>query len=200
MVGRLDPQKGFELLAGAAPGLLEAGARLVVLGSGIPADLGSLRALAAVQPDRIGLVERFDRDLARRVYAGSDGFLMPSRFEPCGTGQMIALRYGTPPIVRATGGLKDTVIDVDTHPKTGTGFTFEAATSEALLAACQRFLAWFEAGGQRWESLLDRGMAVDFDWRTHSAPQYVEAYRRAVELRREGASGEGGVAASVPRR
>jgi len=190
MVGRLDPQKGFDLLAGAAPSLLRAGARLVVLGSGTSTELGSLRALAIAQPDRIGLVERFDRDLARRVYAGSDGFLMPSRFEPCGTGQMIALRYGTPPIVRATGGLRDTVIDVDNHPKTGTGFTFEEATAEALLAACRRFLEWFQPGAPRWNALLDRGMAVDFDWRSHSAPKYLDAYRRAVELRRDPARSE----------
>jgi starch synthase len=115
---------------------------------------------------------------------------MPSRFEPCGTGQMIALRYGTPPIVRATGGLKDTVMDVDASPDAGTGFLFEDATPKALLAACRRFTTWFGPGTDgaphtpRWEALLDRGMAVDFDWRTHSAPKYLEAYRRAIAIRR----------------
>ena len=117
------------------------------------------------------------------MYAGADGFLMPSRFEPCGTGQMVALRYGTPPIVRATGGLRDTVIDVDTNPTTGTGFMFEEATGKALVDACTRFLARFTAGGARWEALLDRGMAVDFDWRTASAPAYLAAYRRAMTIR-----------------
>jgi starch synthase len=184
MIGRLDPQKGFDLLAGAAPALLDRGARLVVLGTGTSGDLGSLRSLAAAQPSRVALVERFDRDLARRTYAGADAFLMPSRFEPCGTGQMIALRYGTPPIVRATGGLRDTVIDVDAMPGSGIGFRFDAASPQALLAACDRFLAWFEAGGARWAGLLNRGMAVDFDWRTHSAPAYIAAYERAVALRR----------------
>jgi starch synthase len=190
MIGRLDPQKGFDLLAGAAPALLEAGARLVVLGSGPSADVGVLRGLAAAHPDRIALIERFDRDLARRVYAGADGFLMPSRFEPCGTGQMISLRYGTPPIVRATGGLRDTVIDVSRSPGSGTGFMFEEASPDALFEACSRFLDWFagdRAGRRtaRWEALVDRGMAVDFDWRSHSAPAYLEAYRRAVAIRRE---------------
>jgi starch synthase len=189
MIGRLDPQKGFDLLAGAAPPLLEAGARLVVLGSGPSADVGVLRGLAAARPDRIALVERFDRDLARRVYAGADGFLMPSRFEPCGTGQMISLRYGTPPIVRATGGLRDTVIDVSASPGSGTGFMFEEASPDALFEACGRFLDWFagdRAGRRsaRWEALVDRGMAVDFDWRSHSAPAYLESYRRAVAIRR----------------
>ena len=190
MIGRLDPQKGFDLLAGAASDLLERGARLVVLGTGNSGDLGTLRALATARPDRVALIERFDRDLARRTYAGADAFLMPSRFEPCGTGQMIALRYGTPPIVRSTGGLKDTVIDVGARGgsggtgDSGTGFRFEAAMSEALLAACDRFLAWFQTRGARWDALLDRGMTVDFDWRTHSAPLYLKAYERAIGIRR----------------
>lgn len=184
MIGRLDPQKGFDILAGAAPTLLEWGVRVVVLGTGSAADLAGLRPLADAHPDRVALVERFDRELARRVYAGADGFVMPSRFEPCGTGQMIALRYGTPPIVRATGGLRDTVLDVDESPARGTGFRFEAATPKALLEACRRFVAWFAPGTARWEGLLDRGMAVDFDWRTQSAPAYVSAYERAVTIRR----------------
>ncbi len=186
MIGRLDPQKGFDLLAGAAPALLERGVRLVVLGSGSPDLVGSLRDLSAARPDRVALLERFDRELARRIYAGTDGFLMPSRFEPCGTGQMIALRYGTPPIVRATGGLRDTVVDETAAPGRGTGFQFEAATPEALVEACDRLLAMFSAGGASWEALLDRGMAVDFDWRRSSAPAYLEAYRRAIEIRRAG--------------
>jgi starch synthase len=184
MIGRLDPQKGFDLLAEAAEGLLADGARLVVQGSGDHANVADLRRLAKRQPKRVAMIERFDRDMARRIYAGADGFLMPSRFEPCGTGQMIGLRYGTPPIVHATGGLRDTVIDVTAHPNTGTGFTFEEATPDALREACDRAIALHQAGNRRWEALLDRGMAVDFDWRTGSAPRYVEAYRRAVEVRR----------------
>ncbi len=185
MVGRLDRQKGFDMLADAAPALLDLGFRLAVLGSGNHEVVAPLREFAgsAAAKGRIALMERFDRDLARRLYAGADGFLMPSRFEPCGTGQMVALRYGTPPIVRATGGLRDTVIDVDTNPTTGTGFMFEEATGKALVDACTRFLARFTAGGARWEALLDRGMAVDFDWRTASAPAYLAAYRRAMTIR-----------------
>lgn len=184
MIGRLDPQKGFDLLAEAAEGLLADGARLVVQGSGDHANVADLRRLAERQPKRVAMIERFDREMARRIYAGVDGFLMPSRFEPCGTGQMIGLRYGTPPIVHATGGLRDTVIDVTSHPKTGTGFTFEEASADELREACGRAMALHRAGGKPWEGLLDRGMAVDFDWRTGSAPRYVEAYRRAVEVRR----------------
>ncbi len=184
MIGRLDPQKGFDILAAATPRLLDRGARLAVLGTGSHELMEPLRALAKRRPGQIGLVERFDRDLARRMYAGADGFLMPSRFEPCGTGQMIALRYGTPPIVRSTGGLKDTVEDVSADGSSGTGFRFDAATPDALLEACDRFTVMFEAGGTPWEALLDRGMAVDFDWRSASAPAYLEAYERAVAIRR----------------
>ena len=159
LVGRLDPQKGFDLIADAADELLEDGFRLVVQGSG-PAELvGGLRALGAARPDRVALIERFDREMARRIYAGVDGFLMPSRFEPCGTGQMVAVRYGTPPIVHATGGLADTVVDEHDHPGAGTGFVFRHPTPGGLLWACREFGARFRKGGGAWESLLERGMA-----------------------------------------
>ncbi len=107
-------------------------------GSGHAALADPFRALAAAQPARVAFIERFDRDMARRIYAGSDLFLMPSRFEPSGQGQMIALRYGTPPVVRRTGGLADSVVDVDEHPDAGTGFVFDAATAAALVAAVRR--------------------------------------------------------------
>jgi starch synthase len=185
MIGRLDPQKGFDLLAGAAPRLVDRGARLVVLGTGHPEQVAALRRVAAAQPHRVALIESFDRAMARRIYAGNDFFVMPSRFEPCGQGQMIALRYGSPPIVRRTGGLRDTVVDEITRPGQGTGFAFDAATPEALYAACDAAISYYEAGGPPWSGLIQRGMAVDFDWVTGSAPRYVEAYERAVRVRRE---------------
>ena len=184
MIGRLDPQKGFDLLADAAPRLLAAGARLAVQGSGDPKIAADLRSLAAARPDRVALIERFDRAMARRIYAGADFFLMPSRFEPCGTGQMISLRYATPPIVRRTGGLADSVIDEIRRPGEGTGFAFDAATPTALAEACEAAMAMRAAGGPAWNGLIARGMAVDFDWGRSSAPQYVEMYQRAIALRR----------------
>jgi len=191
MIGRLDPQKGFDLLSDAAPTLLEQGVRLVVQGSGDPSQAARFRALAAANAERIALIERFDRAMARRIYAGSDFFVMPSRFEPCGQGQMIALRYGTPPIVSRTGGLADTVIDETTHPGRGTGFSFEGATVEGLVVACLAAVELRQAGGAGWAGLVDRGMAVDFDWTTGSAPRYVEAYRRATAIRAGSGSVEG---------
>jgi starch synthase len=184
MIGRLDPQKGFDLLASAGPRLLEGGARIVVQGSGDPHLADAFRVLAAAQPDKVALIERFDRAMARRIYAGADFFLMPSRFEPCGTGQMISLRYGTPPIVRRTGGLADSVLDELTLPGKGTGFAFDAATPAALAEACEAAMATRTTGGPAWDRLIARGMAVDFDWTRGSAPRYVALYGRALAIRR----------------
>ena len=184
MIGRLDPQKGFDLLAAAVPGLAERGARFIVQGSGHPSLADPFRALAQASPERIGFIERFDRAMARRIYAGADFFAMPSRFEPSGQGQMIAMRYGTPPIVHRTGGLADTVIDATERPGEGTGFVFDEASSAGLVSACERAFALRAAGDPAWDALVERGMAVDFDWTTGSAPRYLEAYRRAIGLRR----------------
>ncbi len=188
MIGRLDPQKGFDLLADAAPTLLAHGWRLIVQGAGHPSLADPFRVLAEASPGRIAFIEAFDRAMARRIYAGADAFAMPSRFEPCGQGQMIALRYGTPPIVHRTGGLADTVIDTTSAPGTGTGFVFDQPTPTALIDACDR-AATLRRDAAAWEALLDRGMAVDFDWVTGSAPRYVEAYERAVAIRQERRSG-----------
>ncbi|MEA2548665.1 MAG: hypothetical protein QOE42_1263 [Chloroflexota bacterium] len=184
MIGRLDPQKGFDLVHDAARRLVDDGARIVVQGSGDPVLAAGLRAMVADDPTRIAFIERFDRAMARRIYAGADFFLMPSRFEPCGTGQMISLRYGTPPIVRRTGGLADSVIDERTRPGEGTGFAFDEATPGALSKACEVAMTMRAAGGQPWDQLVARGMAVDFDWARGSAPRYAALYERALSIRR----------------
>jgi starch synthase len=183
MIGRMDPQKGFDLLADGMPDLLADGTRVIVQGSGHEALADPFRALAAANPGRVALIERFDRDMARRIYAGVDLFLMPSRFEPCGQGQMIALRYGTPPVVRRTGGLTDSVVDATAHPRKGTGFVFREATPAALVGAVRRAIA-LRADPRAWAALRARGMAVDFNWDSGSAPRYLEAYRRAINIRR----------------
>jgi starch synthase len=164
--------------------LLERGARLIVQGAGHPSLADPFRALAEASGGRVTLIERFDRDMARRIYAGVDFFVMPSRFEPCGQGQMIAMRYGTPPIVHRTGGLADTVVDETTRPGEGTGFVFDTPTERALLAACDAAFALRAHGGAPWDRLVDRAMARDFDWSSGSAPAYADAYQRAVSIRR----------------
>lgn len=185
MVGRLDPQKGFDLLAAAAPSLLAEGARVCVLGTGNHRLVEGLQAVAARNAGRLAVFERFDRGLARRMYAGADAFLMPSRFEPSGQGQMIAMRYGTLPVVRSTGGLADTVIDADEQPATGNGFSFGPAEPAWLAEACQRAMAAF-AEQERWADIQQRAMATDFSW-NGPARAYVAAYRRAISLRATGA-------------
>ncbi|MEP7158966.1 MAG: glycosyltransferase, partial [Chloroflexota bacterium] len=178
MVSRLDPQKGFDLLAAAAPRLISDGARICVLGTGDKRMVGVLQRLAENNPTRLAVVDRFDRGLARRMYAGADLFLMPSRFEPCGQSQMIAMRYGTPPIVRFTGGLVDTVIDTDQQPTTGNGFGFGPADPSALVFTARRAMAAF-ADRKRWREIQRRAMATDFSWQ-RPALDYVAAYRSIV--------------------
>ncbi|MGH7554336.1 MAG: glycogen synthase [Longimicrobiales bacterium] len=171
MVTRLAHQKGIDLVVGALPGLLQLGARLVVLGDGDASYARTLAEAAARAPDRIAVRFGFDDAFARRLYAGGDFFLMPSRYEPCGLGQMIAQRYGTPPIVRHTGGLVDTVHDGRT------GFIFDHATSGALLAAAERAIkAWRHRG---WDTLERRCMRLDWSWE-RSAAQYHDVYRLAA--------------------
>ena len=181
VIGRLDPQKGFDLVAGAATELLGMGARLIVLGTGHEKLVRELRELAAEHPDRVVVLERFDRDEARRIYAGADLFLMPSRFEPCGQGQMIAMRYGTPPVVRAIGGLADTVIDADVDPGAGNGFVFTPAEPAALADAVRRALTAIDEP-ERLARLRAQGMGRDHSWRS-PARAYQSAYEQVTRER-----------------
>ncbi len=178
VVGRLDPQKGFDLVAAAAPALIEMGARLIVLGTGNREIVAGLVALSLARPDRVVVLDRFDADEARRIYAGSDLFLMPSRFEPCGQGQLIAMRYGTPPVVRRVGGLADTVVDADDDPRAGTGFVFGPADPGALVEAVRRAVAAY-GDEPRFRRIQAQGMARDDSWSV-PARQYEMAYQRAI--------------------
>jgi starch synthase len=132
-------------------------------------------------PRQMSIFLTFNAALAQRIYAGSDMFLMPSRFEPCGTGQMIAMHYGSVPIVRATGGLADTVQDFDARTGQGTGFVFGPYDRWALFASIVRAVETF---GHRevWRQIQLRGMNADFSW-DRSARQYVDLYRRAIASR-----------------
>ena len=174
MVTRMDFQKGVDLVLEALPALLDLPWQFVLLGTGEETlEAGSL-ALAAAHPDRVRAVHRFDAALARRIYAASDITLVPSRFEPCGLTQLIAMRYGSIPVVRATGGLRDSVAPVAGNR--GTGFLFEQPSSGALQAAVRQAIA---AYGNRvaWRGLRQRAMAQDFAW-DRSASAYSDFYRR----------------------
>jgi starch synthase len=169
VVSRIDRQKGIDLVEQVAPELIEGGAQLVILGSGVPGLLDPLHGLAHIWRESVAIYERFDEALARRIYAGADFFLMPSRFEPCGLGQMVALRYGALPVVRRTGGLADTVEDLTAHPEEGTGFVFETADSGGLSWACGQALALYEEGHERFVAARRRAMEQDFSWRSSAA-------------------------------
>ncbi len=173
VVSRLTEQKGLDLLLEVAPQILKLPAQLVVLGSGGSALEHGWAALARKHKSRCAVSIGFDETLAHRIEAGADIFLMPSRFEPCGLNQMYSLRYGTPPVVRATGGLADTVIDA-ADARHGNGFVFGPATTAALLQAVQRAIAaWHDP--VRWRSLQKHGMARDSSWEG-AARHYAELY------------------------
>ena len=179
IVSRLVDQKGFDLLADIAQELGRLPLQLVVLGTGHPRYERLFTDLAASTENvraRIG----FDIELSHRIYGGTDFFLMPSAFEPGGLGQLIALRYGSLPIVHATGGLADTVFDLDQQPDTGNGLSFDEYTPAALLDALQRALKLYEQRA-RWQELLTRAMTYDSRWST-SANSYSRLYRSVLRL------------------
>ncbi len=178
-VARLDPQKGFDLILEIAPQMLEEGAQLAILGSGWEEYVRSFRALEKKYPNQLSMNEGFQQELAPKIYAGSDFFLMPSRFEPCGLGQMIALRYGTIPVVRRTGGLADTIIDLDDDPVRGNGFSFQRYKAAELEKTIRRARAHF-ADPLEWRELVGRAMRADFTW-TQSVDRYLEVYESAIQ-------------------
>ena len=184
IISRLADQKGFDLLAEIIEPLLAyQPVQFVILGTGEQKYHDSLSALAQRYPDRLAVFLTFNAPLAQRIYAGSDMFLMPSRFEPCGLGQMIAMRYGSVPVVRATGGLADTVKDYDPLTDQGNGFSFEPYEPMALYTALTRAIETYRHR-EVWRRLMLRGMLADFSWDA-SARKYVDLYRRALASRAE---------------
>ena len=181
VVARLDHQKGFDAAAPALARWLGSGGQLAVLGSGDAAIESRLAELAAAHPSRAAVRFRFDPDLARRIYAGSDLFLIPSRYEPCGLTQMIAMRYGSVPVARDTGGLSDTIRDA--AGPDGTGFLFGPLDADAVSGALERARAMHRRPAQ-WRALVLRAMAQDFSW-TRSARAYAALYDRAAARRQE---------------
>ena len=176
LISRLTDQKGFDLIAAALEPLMALGAAWVLLGSGQTHYEAQWRDLAASHPGRVATTIGFDERLAHQIEAGSDIFLMPSRFEPCGLNQLYSLRYGTVPVVRATGGLRDTVIDAS-QPD-GNGIVFDGFHPGELVEAVRRALALF-GDRTRWQALQRAGMAIDPSWDV-SAREYVKVYEQAT--------------------
>jgi starch synthase len=182
-IGRLVDQKGVDLILQVLPGIMDAGAQMVMLGSGNRDLEHALEKISNRYHSRVGVFIGYDEGLSHRIEAGCDSFIMPSRFEPCGLNQMYSLRYGTVPIVRRTGGLADTVVDV--NPTTlsngsATGFVFENADAASLWDAVEHATNFYRRSATDWEILARTGMEQDFSWEA-SAQHYLELYQRAVD-------------------
>jgi len=187
MIGRLDPQKGWDIVEGAIDALMRLDLQLVILGTGAERYHKLLEHIAEGYPDKTGINLTFDNRLAHEIEAGADMFLMPSRYEPCGLNQLYSLKYGTVPIVRCTGGLADTIVDCT--PETlkaeeANGFSFEEYSSDALLDAIQRALSAY-TDKKLWQPLMKNGMSQDWSWK-RSAKEYETLYEKAKSKRLTG--------------
>jgi starch synthase len=178
VISRLTAQKGFDLIVSIFDALMERGVQFVLLGSGEPRYEEFFRAAISRYPNQVAVRFGFDEPLAHQIEAGADLFLMPSLYEPCGLNQMFSLKYGTIPVVRAVGGLKDTVQQCDVDAQSGTGFVFEAYEPQALLAAIDQSLTVFQ-NKPSWTALQRRAMAMDFSW-DRSAKRYADLYRQLM--------------------
>ncbi|HOG52733.1 MAG TPA: glycogen synthase GlgA [Bacillota bacterium] len=177
LITRLITQKGLDLVIRIAEEVLQdPETEIAVLGTGEPRYEDYFRALAARHPGRVSAKIYFDEDLARKLYAGSDIFLMPSSFEPCGLSQLISMRYGTLPIVRETGGLKDTVVPYNTFTGEGTGFSFGNYNAHELLDTIWRAIAVYRYERKAWDKLVYNAMSVDSSWEK-AAGEYLKLYR-----------------------
>jgi len=176
MVTRMTAQKGCDLLRDALEGLMTLDVQLVMLATGDPVLEQFFRAAEKRYPENLRVVTRFDNVLAHRIQAGCDALLMPSRFEPCGLTQMYALKYGTAPIVRATGGLRDTVVEFDRTSGSGNGFVFEPFTTDGLIEAVRRMKAAF-ADSRAWRRLMQNCFTADFSW-DRAAREYLTWFER----------------------
>jgi starch synthase len=176
IVSRFAAQKGFDLIALAADRLAHEDVKVCVLGSGDKTYEDLFRRLVRQYPGRFAAKFGYDNEMAHKVEAGADVFLMPSRYEPCGLNQIYSLKYGTVPVVRATGGLDDTIEPYDLRTGKGTGFKFHEYTPEALLTSVQAALALY-AKPAEWRKLMLNGMARDFSW-TVAAREYLKIYER----------------------
>jgi starch synthase len=182
MISRLDEQKGFDLIEAIMEKLMELGPQCVLLGTGKEKYHLLLENLQKEYPQQLGVKIAFDNVLAHKIEAGADMFLMPSRYEPCGLNQIYSLKYGTVPIVRATGGLDDTIEDFNPLSAEGNGFKFRDYAANCLLEAIKRALQVYR-DRPLWERLMVRGMSADFSWK-RSASEYLRVYQETIEKKK----------------
>ncbi|MFA6553806.1 MAG: glycogen/starch synthase, partial [Patescibacteria group bacterium] len=178
VVTRFAEQKGIDLVCALSEELAKFDIQLVMLGTGLPPIEEAVKKMVAAHSNIFYAKVAFDAALAQKIYAGSDMFLMPSKFEPCGLAQMISMRYGTIPVVRATGGLIDTVQDYNTDTKEGDGFVFNAFEAQALLTAIKRGLLLYQ-DTETWYKIVRQIMQHDFSW-NNSANKYLSAYQKLL--------------------
>ncbi len=184
MVTRLSNQKGIDLLQAIVPSLVKLNINLVLLGTGESRYQKSFTEIAYRYPDKVATFLRYDYALAHKIFAGGDMILVPSRYEPCGVNQLYALKYGTVPIVRATGGLKNTVEEFDPQAGSGTGFKFNAPVASELEATLMKALRIYKENPDSWQKLMLRGMNMDFSWK-RSAIEYAKLYEKAIRERKD---------------
>ncbi len=180
MVTRITEQKGFDLLMEIADTLLAQDIQLVIAGTGSKQYENFFKQLVRRYPEKVGAHLAFDTTTAAEIYAGSDMFLMPSRFEPCGLGQLISLRYGSVPVVHAVGGLADTVTDYNPRTGRGNGFVFTKYGAPEFLIALTRALEVYRHA-DAWRRLVKRGMQQSHSWEI-PAKKYLTLYRRAMRI------------------
>lgn len=178
IVSRLVEDKGMDLITYIMDELVEDRVQLVIVGTGDKQYEEAFQQLAGRYPTKVSANIRFDEGLAHRVYAAADIFLMPSRYEPCGISQLIALRYGTIPIVRETGGLKDTVIPYDKYTNSGNGLTFPDFNAHELLFTAKKALGYYEDSAL-WSNIVRKAMACDYSWKK-SALAYIDLYKKTL--------------------
>jgi starch synthase len=178
LVSRMDPQKGIDIALNGLRHCADESWQAIILGTGIPAVEAMARDLQTEFPDRVRSVIEFDSRLAHQLYAGADIFMMPSRYEPCGLSQMIAMRYGCVPVARATGGLADTIQHIGRKVNGGTGFLFNkpypSAFTRALSRACRLYRE-----PEKWRRIQVNGMQTDFSW-GRSARKYIKVYKELI--------------------
>lgn len=178
IVSRLADQKGIDLIYNIADELAKKNLQFVLLGTGDPKIESWMQEIARKYPEKMYAKIAFDAHFAQQIYAGADIFLMPSKFEPCGLGQMIAMRYGTLPIVRLTGGLEDTVAGYNPETEEGDGFVFQNYVSHEFLEAIKKALSLYQ-NQEKWYKVVRRVMQRDFSWK-HSAQEYIKLYKKVL--------------------